>query len=263
MRLIYLFIIGFLFHTGPAVAQSQTAPNFSVLLGAFETEYVTWGRHRNRAHNIQRAASIISTVEIVPGGWFSFNEVVGPRTAAAGFQEAPVILNGRVSRGLGGGICQVASTIHAAVLRAGLYVEEMHPHSRPSTYIGPGLDATVNYGTKDLIVRNPYLFSIQIVVSVEEGNKLLVRVFGQARVFDVRVRIFTHVMEDFETILVEDDNLAPGQTRIEESGTPKLYVRITREMTPLAPNISPETEMREFVYFSSNRIVRVGTISAD
>jgi hypothetical protein len=108
----------------------------------------------NRTTNIRLAAKAINGTVIDAGKVFSFNRTVGPRYASKGYKEAVIFLNGKKDKGLGGGICQVSSTIYNAVLGAGLMVVERHAHSLPVTYVAPGRDATVFYGVQDFRFKN-------------------------------------------------------------------------------------------------------------
>jgi vancomycin resistance protein YoaR len=106
-----------------------------------------------RLENIRLTAALVNNAAIGPGQEFSFNRRTGDPTADRGFQPAPVFIEGGSGDELGGGMCQVSSTLHSAVLAAGLPVTERHPHSRPVAYIAPGLDAAT-YTDKDLRFRN-------------------------------------------------------------------------------------------------------------
>ncbi len=102
-----------------------------------------------RMANIELTAKIINNTVIAPAQEFSFNKTVGEVTPERGFQEATVLGENGKEQGLGGGMCQISSTLYNAVLAADLTVTERHPHSQPVTYIAPGKDATV-YTDKDL-----------------------------------------------------------------------------------------------------------------
>lgn len=90
----------------------------------------------------------------MPGETFSYNQVVGQRTKAAGFKEAPAYLNGKVVQEYGGGICQVSSTLYNAVLYANLEITERTNHGFKPSYVKPGLDATVSWGGPDFKFTN-------------------------------------------------------------------------------------------------------------
>lgn len=146
-------------------------------LGSYKTQFKTTAQD-DRAHNIELGAEKLDGVVIPAGADFSFNTVVGPRSEEAGFRNAPALFLGEVTQELGGGMCQVSSTLFAAALGIGLEVVERRPHSRPSAYIPKGLDATVNFPPEcqvekpdraacmDLRLRNPYSFPLTIRTQV-------------------------------------------------------------------------------------------------
>jgi vancomycin resistance protein YoaR len=112
---------------------------------------------------------LLAFVPIEPGETFSFNEHVGPRDRSHDFWLAPVIANGELTDGPGGGVCQVSSTLHAAARLARLTVTERTPHTRSSSYIAPGLDATVVYPDKDLKLRNDGTSSVILTLRAQLG----------------------------------------------------------------------------------------------
>ena len=114
---------------------------FTVQLGSY---YTIYGGGGGRNINIELAAASINNYQLFPGELFSFNRAVGRRTIEKGYELAPIIVGGSVVPGLGGGICQVSSTLYNAVLEAGLEVVERYPHSLPVGYVPPGRDATVS-----------------------------------------------------------------------------------------------------------------------
>jgi hypothetical protein len=152
------------------------------LLGAYTSLFKTQEKDA-RVHNISLGAEKLDGSVLEPGQEWSFNATVGPRTKERGFQDAPTLLMGEVLPGLGGGMCQVSSTVHAVALKSGLDIVKRHPHSRPSSYIPRGLDAMVNYPEHcwegrqdsntcfDLVLRNPYDFPITIKTLVHDPVK--------------------------------------------------------------------------------------------
>jgi vancomycin resistance protein YoaR len=127
--------------------------------------------------NIGLAAERIDGTVVPPGGIFSFNETVGPRTVEAGYGYAPTLLYGERVPMLGGGICQLAGTLYNAALLADLDTTERHRHSTPVDYIPLGQDATVSWGSKDFAFRNPVGMPVLIRARVA-GEKVVVEVFG-------------------------------------------------------------------------------------
>ncbi|MEC0372236.1 VanW family protein [Paenibacillus chibensis] len=120
--------------------------------------YVTYynANNKDRSHNIALAAKAIDSTVIFPGETFSFNQVVGIRTMGKGYRQAAVIVRGELSEGVGGGICQVSSTLFNAVDRAGLSIVKRYSHSRHVPYVPPGRDATVSWGGPDFVFDNAY-----------------------------------------------------------------------------------------------------------
>ena len=140
-------------------------------------EYTTYYYPGNRGYNIGLAASALSD-KIVKTGWvFSFNDTVGPRSYAAGYYNAPVIVNGKTEDGIGGGVCQVSSTLYNAVLLAGLVPVERTPHYFPSSYIGSGRDATVAEGSIDFKFRNDYNHPVYLK-TFSNGSAVTICVLG-------------------------------------------------------------------------------------
>ncbi|MGG1313629.1 VanW family protein [Cohnella laeviribosi] len=136
--------------------------------------YVTYfnAGNKNRSHNIALAAKAINNTVIFPGETFSFNQTVGMRTLKKGYLPAPVIVRGELSEGVGGGICQVSSTLFNAIDRAGLKIVKRYSHSRHVPYVPPGRDATVSWGGPDFVFQNQY------------NQPVLIRTFaGGGRIF--------------------------------------------------------------------------------
>jgi vancomycin resistance protein YoaR len=121
-------------------------------------EYITYfnSNNENRAHNITLSTEAIDDYVVFPNETFSFNKVVGERSKENGYLPAPVIVKGELSEGVGGGICQVSSTLFNAVDKVGLEIVERYTHSRSVRYVPPGRDATVSWYGPDFRFRNNY-----------------------------------------------------------------------------------------------------------
>jgi len=168
------------------VAARETPPKITLdqllrvdvtqVTGAFETDFSHTGRGREA--NVRLAARYLDGHVIQPGETVSFNELVGPRTLDRGFTWAPEIYDDELTPGIGGGTCQVASTLHAAAVYSGFEIVRRRSHSRPSSYIRMGLDATVIYGEVDLKVRNPYDCSVLIHAFVPRSGLLRIELLG-------------------------------------------------------------------------------------
>jgi len=143
---------------------------FSRQLGHHVSTYRTVGRSWSRGHNIEQGAKALDGVVIEPHGELSFNEIVGDRSFQRGFMPANEIARGRVVDGIGGGVCQVATALHAAALHAGFEILEHYVHSKRPRYAGRGLDTAVAWGLKDLRIHNPYGDYVRIRGDARSGT---------------------------------------------------------------------------------------------
>lgn len=137
--------------------------------------YVTYfnSSNKERSNNIFLAAEKINNQVVFPGETFSFNQSVGERTKALGYKPAKIIVKGEYSEGIGGGICQVSSTLFNAVDRAGLQIVKRYSHSRRVPYVPPGRDATVSWYGPDFSFKNDYNQPILIRTKVRHGMMLV------------------------------------------------------------------------------------------
>ncbi len=182
--------------TVESTATAEPAPPQERLLAQFTTRFLAGPKVDGRVQNISLLATKLADVTVAPGQEFSFNQTVGPRTEALGFKSATTLFMGEKTEGIGGGSCQVSSTLYAAVMHAGVTITDRRPHSRPSAYIEQGLDATVSYPKEcqskkpdpavcyDLKFSNPYSFPLHIRSEVsqeldkDEKRSLTISVFG-------------------------------------------------------------------------------------
>ncbi|WP_332632781.1 VanW family protein [Halalkalibacter flavus] len=139
-------------------------------------QYVTYfnSRNKQRSHNIKLATEAINNQVVFPGETFSFNQIVGKRTKERGYLPAPVIVRGELSEGIGGGICQVSSTLYNAVDRAGLAIVQRYSHSRRVPYVPRGRDATVSWYGPDFVFRNELNQPILLQARVYGGQMSVV-----------------------------------------------------------------------------------------
>ncbi len=150
------------------------------VLATYETYFSRGGDQARRAENIDVAAGKLDGLVLFPDELVSFNRVVGERSEENGFKKSWEIFKGEMQEGVGGGTCQVASTLHATAFFAGLEILERLPHSRPSAYIPIGLDATVVYPVVDMKLKNPYPFPVVLHTKVE-GNRVKMELLGKER----------------------------------------------------------------------------------
>ncbi len=162
---------------------------FPDLLSTFSTNYST--RDADRTTNLRLAANKINGTVLMPGETFSYNQVVGARTIAAGYKEAPIYVSGEVVDGLGGGICQITSTLYNAVLYANLEIVERSNHQFVPSYVTASRDATVVYGSIDFKFKNNRDYPIKLVCSVSGGIANF-QIFGMKTENDYEVEISSY-----------------------------------------------------------------------
>ena len=188
LKALALLIVGAVF--------LSVKPIFARAENKWETlsSYTTYfnEEEKNRVQNVTVAASLISGVTIQPYGEFSFNQTVGRRTQEAGFRQAKIIVNGEYVQGVGGGVCQVSTTLYNAALKSGLTVVEFHPHSLLVGYVPPSRDAMVS-SQSDLKFVNPHSFPVRLVAETFKGG-IRVRFYGQKMQY--RYEITSHILQE-------------------------------------------------------------------
>jgi vancomycin resistance protein YoaR len=142
-------------------------------------QYITYfnSNNKSRSNNIELASKALDSHVIFPGETFSFNQVVGNRTIAKGYMRAPIIVRGELSEGVGGGICQVSSTLFNAVDRAGLNIVQRYSHSKRVPYVPPGRDATVSWYGPDFQFKNQYNQPI-LIRAKKYGGSMMVKLYS-------------------------------------------------------------------------------------
>lgn len=131
---------------------------------------------KNRNTNLKVASKAINGTVLKPGQTFNWFKVVGPATVSKGYKSATVFVNKKAVPGVGGGICQVSTTLYQSAKKAGLKIVERHTHSLPVTYTTKGKDATVAYGVKNLRIKNNKKYSIKIVAKTDK-NKTICEIY--------------------------------------------------------------------------------------
>jgi vancomycin resistance protein YoaR len=231
------------------------AMGISGLVGSYETFY---GGDANRIHNVQLVSRLIDRHLIAPGATFSFNEATGARTADKGFLEAPVIINGELQTGLGGGVCQVSTTVFNAAYEAGLSITARTNHALYISHYPQGRDATVNYPDVDLRFVN------------DTGHWLLLRTFVGPSALVVGLfgtPAHRRVVSDTAPLVdgagpplkrLPDPELVSGKTALEDSGEPSRSTSVRRRVYDASGKLLYDTTWSSY-YRAEPRIVRVGT----
>ena len=206
--------------TSPRVSSADLKDvDISTVLGNWETRYSVSAIDSDRTYNLKVGADHLNGHILKPHEVFSFNEVVGDRTEKEGYRVAPVIQGGELIDGLAGGMCQIASTLHAAAFFGGLDIVSSTPHSRPSAYIPMGLDSTVVYPTTDLKLSNPYDFPVVMHYQVNQGA-VKVELLGKERprrvIFEREIKTETPFTQETRS----DPEAPEGQKMTLQEGYP-------------------------------------------
>ena len=172
---------------------------FPDLLASFSTNYVT--SNTDRTTNLRLAAGKINGTVVMPGEIFSYNKTVGKRTVSAGYKEAAVYQDGGVTNGLGGGICQISTTLYNAVIKANMEIETRRNHMFVPSYIEAGKDATVVWGSTDFKFKNRRDYPIKIEASVS-GGVARVNIYGLRTNNEYDVSLETKTIKSTATSLV-------------------------------------------------------------
>lgn len=235
--------------------QTLTAnAKFGTLLGSFRSEYARRSES-GRSANIELAATKLDGSVIAPGDTLSFNEVVGERSLARGFQVAPEISNQMLVEGVGGGVCQTAATLHALAFLSAFEILEHRPHSRPMRYVPTGLDTMVWWPDKDLRIRNPYPFPVRLKVRVEPEGAINMAFYGAGRAHPVDWNSDVISTIPAGEKRMPDAKLSVGQERVVQGPIDGLVIRRTR--TVYSP-YGPRSEEREIRYPPNPRIIAYG-----
>ncbi len=187
------------------------------VLATFETHYSIY--KKGRSANVELATKNLNGLVIRPGAVVSFNDRVGPRTTEAGFKQAPEIVGDELTIGIGGGTCQVSSTLHGAALYGGMDVVSRKSHSRPSSYTKLGLDATVAYPRVDLKLRNPFRFPIIIHAFIPKPGTLRIELLGGEAVKEVKYVYGISSIEEYVRRITVKPFLKPGRKFRKQKGT--------------------------------------------
>lgn len=205
--------------TYPNVTTNQIGNEaFPDLLSQFSTSFTSSGY--NRSNNIILSSAKLNGLVLMPGEEFSYNQAVGQRTKAAGFREAGAYSNGKVVQEVGGGICQVSSTLYNAVLYANLEIVERTNHYFNPGYVKAGLDATVSWGGPDFRFKNNRNYPIRIVTDTS-SKKLKVYIYGLKTDDDCTVVLDPRYISSvpYKTTYQNDASLATGETRVISGGS--------------------------------------------
>ncbi|MBX4258286.1 VanW family protein [Clostridium estertheticum] len=212
-----------------------------------------------RATNIALATGSINGKLLMPGDVFSFNDVVGERTALRGYKAAGVIIGDKLEQGLGGGICQVSSTLYNAMLSTSIVSVERIHHTISSGYIPKGQDATVDYGNLDYKFKNTFEYPIYIEGFLSNGN-IHFNIYSNSTLTKRTYEIVNEVSEptDPKTETIKDPTMYRGQSEIVKTGYAGFKVKVTRKTYENGNLVNTEI-INQDTFHVINEVKKVGT----
>ena len=215
--------------------------------------------NKNRSNNIAISTEKIDGTIIMPGEIFSYNQIVGERTIAAGYKEAGAYAGGKVVQDVGGGICQTSSTLYNAALLANLEITDRSNHQFLTSYVSAGRDATVSWGGIDFQFKNTRSYPIKIEASAKNGVCTM-SIYGIKEETEYEVVIQSVVLSyiPYTTKYENDPTLEEGKEVVEQSG----YTGCTSEayrILKLNGEVVSKTLLSKDTYDPMTKIIRRGT----
>lgn len=244
--------------TKPKILTSDLGTEaFTDLLSSFSTKYDELNKPRTT--NVKLATQKINGVIVMPGETFSYNKTLGKRTSEAGYKEAAGYSGGKVVQMVGGGICQVSSTLYDAVVYANLEIVERHNHMFVTSYAGAGKDATVSYGTLDFKFKNNRNYPI-VIKATAKGGISEVKIYGIKEEVEYNVEIDSKILgyTPFKVIYEDDENLEVGKEKVEQYGANGCK-SITYKIVSLNGVEQSREVLSTDTYSPMNKIIKRGT----
>ncbi|MDD3268722.1 MAG: VanW family protein [Syntrophomonadaceae bacterium] len=216
----------------------------------------------NRSNNLYLATSSINGSMLDPGEVFSFNHRVGERVVEAGYRDALVIVGNKFEPGLGGGVCQVSSTLYNAILLAGLPIIERHNHALTVAYVPVGRDATVVYGLQDFKFKNTTGHPLYIR-ALARGGRLQINVYGNIAA-KKRVELTTVIDQTiaFKESRQVDASLPPGQEKVDHVGFPGYVSRTFRSYLDQEGKVIEKEKLSTDYYKPLDKLILTGSEAA-
>ena len=216
-----------------------------------------------RISNVKLSASSINGYVMNTGDVFSYNGVVGQRTAANGYQPAPAYVKGETVDEIGGGICQTSSTLYLACLRGNLEITERHAHRYIPAYIAAGMDATVSWGGPDYKFTNDTDYPIKIVTSYE-GGYLTVKVLG-TNATGITAKMTNEKLSttDFQVVYEDDPTLAPGTEKVKTTPYTGSKWKTYRNLYDANGKLISSTYEDTSDYKARNKVILKGPAKAE
>jgi vancomycin resistance protein YoaR len=226
-------------------------------ISSFSTNFASSAE--GRATNIGLATKSINGTLLMPGDVFSFNGIVGERTVEKGYQSAGVIVGDKLEQGVGGGICQVSSTLYNAMLGTGIMSVERVHHTFPSSYVPKGQDATVDYGNIDYKFKNTFSYPIYIEGFISNRN-LHFNIYCNSTLTKRSYEIINETLQTTEpkTETIKDSTKYEGEKEIVKTAYTGYKVKVTRKTYENGKLIDTQL-LNNDTYNAINGIIKVGT----
>ena len=230
---------------------------FPDLLGTCSTKYNA--SNTGRTTNLKLAAGKINGKVLLVGEEFSYNQTVGERTIAAGYKMAATYSGGKVVDGLGGGICQISSTLYDAVVFADLDVTVRRNHQFVTSYLPGGKDATVVWGAQDFKFKNSRKYPIKITATVS-GGVATIQVWGhyEETEYDISIETKKTATIAYTTQYINDSSLPAGTQKVVQKGNNGSKYEAYK-VKKLNGEVVSRTLLSKDTYNAMQKIIRVGT----
>lgn len=226
-------------------------------LGKYTTRYDE--SNKNRTNNIKLSSDKINGTILMPGETFSYNKIVGERTIKSGYKEAAIYMNGKVVDGIGGGICQVSSTLYNATLDANLEIVKRTNHYFTTSYVPVSRDATVSYGTIDFQFKNNRSYPIKIECSAQNGiSEVIIKGIKEKTEYEVVIQNEITEVIPYTTKYVETNALEKGTENVIQKGS-NGYKSQAYKVLKLNGKIISKTLVSKDSYNPMQRIIEIGT----
>ncbi len=226
------------------------------IIGEFSTSFQ--GSSFGRIENIKLSAKALSNKLILPGEQLSYNKTTGPRQKQFGYQEAPVIVAGDLTPGIGGGVCQTSTTLYNALLLADMKILERSPHSIAPKYVPKGQDAAVATGYLDLVFRNDFEFPVYTLSKVV-GDRVYFYIYGDTTKKNYTIKIEPEILEKIDYTVIEtlDESVAPGVKQLVQDGRTGYKVK-TYKTIIIDGKVINKNQITTDYYRERNYIYKVG-----
>ena len=230
--------------------------NIEDLIGGAATAFNS--QNRGRTENIKISVNAIDNTVLMPGEEFSFNDSTGPRSAEAGYKEASIIVGGEFTTGIGGGVCQVSTTLYQAALKSDMEITSRRNHGLPVSYVPMGQDATVSYGYIDLKFKNNKKYPIYIEGFVS-GGEVHIKLYSK-KTDNIHINLKSEILEviEPEMQIKKDGSMYLSERKISKSGNRGYRVETYKVYLQEGGEIKKELVSRDY-YPPRDGIIIEGT----